>query len=154
MGLRYLETSALVKLYIQEAGTRSIIEMAHPSAGHLLAVLALSRVECVSAIRRRLREGDIEQTSADAAEWQLDRHLASRFLVQPVTDQVLDEAVRLLRRYPLRGFDALQLAGFLILAAAAQFHPSDPAIFVCGDERLLAAGRGEGIAVMNPAESA
>lgn len=152
MGLRYLETSALVKLYIVEGGTPAMVRMASPLADHVLAVLALSRVECVAAIRRRLREGDLEQSAAESVERQLDRHMAFRFLIQPVTDRVLDEAVALLRRQPLRGFDALQLAGFLVLVSMSRSDPSDPPLFVSADERLLAAARAEAVAVQNPSD--
>jgi predicted nucleic acid-binding protein len=154
MGLRYLETSALVKLYIAEAGTPAMERMASPLAGHVLAVSALSRVECVSAIRRRLREADLEQSAAEAAERQLNRHLALRFLIQPVTDRVLDEAVTLLHRHPLRAFDALQLAGFLVLVSMSSPDAADPPIFVSADERLLAAARAEAVEVQNPSGGA
>lgn len=150
MGLRYLETSALVKLYIVEVGTPAMVRMASPLAGHVLAVLALSRVECVSAIRRRLREGDLQPSAAESVEQQLDRRLAFRFLIQPVTDRVLDEAVRLLRRHPLRAFDALQLAGFLLLVSMSSPDRADSPVFVSADERLLAAARAELVAVENP----
>jgi predicted nucleic acid-binding protein len=154
MGLRYLETSALVKLYIAEVGTPAMLHMASPLASHELAVLALSQVECVSAIRRRLREGDLQQSAAESVEQQLDRHMALRFLVQPLTDRVLDEAVTLLRRHPLRAFDALQLAGFLVLVSISKPDPADPPVFVSADERLLAAARTEAVEVQNPSDGA
>jgi uncharacterized protein len=152
MGLRYLETSALVKLYVSEVGTPAMVRMASPLAGHVLAVLALSRVECVSAIRRRLQEGDLQQSDAESVERQLDRHMAFRFVIQPVTDRVLDEAVALLRQHPLRAFDALQLAGFLVLVSMSSADPADPPIFVAADERLLAAARARAVQVHNPSE--
>jgi predicted nucleic acid-binding protein len=60
----------------------------------------------------------------------------------------VDTALSLIDRYPLRAYDALQLAGCLCLRAAAG---SDDPIFVCADQALLVSAQSEGLSVIDPA---
>lgn len=149
MGLYYLETSALVKLYVREPGSDRLLRLASRSANHRLAVLALSQVELRSAIRRREREGDIDSSLASQLIERFDQHLEARFLRQNVNDTVLDAALGLVDRYPLRAYDAVQLAGCLALRITS---PTDGPVFVCADRQLLIAAESEGVASLDPAE--
>jgi predicted nucleic acid-binding protein len=65
---------------------------------------------------------------------------------------VIDLACRLLERYPLRAYDATQLATALGAQAflAEKKYPS--LTFLSGDERLNDAARAEGLAVDNPSQ--
>ena len=65
MALYYLETSALVKLYVYEAGTDRLLALTASDAGHRFAILSLAQVEFRSAIRGRQRRGEIPDHSAD-----------------------------------------------------------------------------------------
>jgi hypothetical protein len=148
LGLYYLETSALVKLYVREPGTERLLRLVSRSANHRLAVLALSQVELRSAIRRREREGDIDSLLASRLIERFDQHLEGRFLRQMVNDAVLDAALVLADRYPLRAYDAVQLAGCLALRVTSQ---RDDPVFVCADRQLLLAAESEGLASLDPA---
>ena len=152
MALRYLDTSALVKLYVREPGTDAMLEMARREEGHELALLALARVELVSGLRRRQREGDLDAQDVAAILARFERHLASRYLVQPVNDAVLGRAVELLERHPLKAYDALQLAGALALQQATSAAAAEPMVFVCADLSLLRAAAVEGLATLDPAD--
>ena len=66
MALYYLETSALVKLYVFEPGTERLVSLTASSAGHRFAILALAQVEFRSAIRRQERGGEISPSEADS----------------------------------------------------------------------------------------
>jgi predicted nucleic acid-binding protein len=68
-----------------------------------------------SAIRRREREGDIDAAIADRLLSQFERHLESRFIKQILNDQLIDLATSLVKRNALRAYDAVQLAGCLML---------------------------------------
>jgi predicted nucleic acid-binding protein len=59
LGVFYLDTSALVKLYVREPGTEQMLRLADPAGGHTLALLGLTRVEFRSAVRQRERAGDL-----------------------------------------------------------------------------------------------
>ena len=150
MSVYYLDTSALVKLYVREPGTEQMLRLADPAGGHTLAVLGLTRVEFRSAVRQRERAGDVARNIADNLIDSMDRHLANFFLVQPITDLVIQEAAALLDRNALRAYDAVQLAGCIMLRARLGRH----ATFVCSDRQLLKAAEDEGMTVLDPSVEA
>ena len=146
MALYYLETSALVKLYVRESGTDTLLRLASSEAGHRLVILAFAVVEFRSAIRRRERANDLGGSAARQLIQRLDAHTETRFLTQPLNDTVIEHALRLVDRYPLRAYDAVQLAGCVVLGASGGDQP----IFVCADEALIAAAESEGIPSLSP----
>jgi len=143
----YLETSALVKLYVREPGTDRVLALAARSSENRLAMLALTRVELRSAIRRRERSGDIPAVAATQLLEAFKRHFEVRFVTQMVTDFVLDIASALVDRYALRAFDAIQLAGYTAFQSSAG---ADIPVFVCSDKELLMAAEQEGIPILDP----
>ena len=147
MGLYFFDTSALVKLYIQEPGTDRLLRLAGDQPEHRIAVLAISVVEIRSALRRRQRAGDIDAEVATAILESVQSHMETRFVRQAVNDSVIDAALEMLDRYALRAYDAVQLAGCLVLSAIA----ADSYTFVCSDRRLLEAARSEQLPVLDPA---
>ena len=58
----------------------------------------------------------------------------------------MEEAARLIDRHPLRAYDALQLAGCLVVRDGM----AGPVTFVCADVRLCEAAGHEGLAALNP----
>lgn len=147
MALYYLETSALVKLYVREPGTERLLSLAGRSAGNRFAILALAQLELRSAIRRRENSGEISALVAANLVDTFTRHLEGRFIVQKLTDFVLDIALALVDRHFLRAYDAAQLAGYITLKNSAG---ADPPIFVCSDQALLSAAALEGISGFDP----
>jgi hypothetical protein len=150
LGVFYLDTSALVKLYVREPGTEQMLRLADPAGGHTLALLGLTRVEFRSAVRQRERAGDLAHDIADRLIDSLEEHLANFFVVQPLTDLVIQEAAALLDRHALRAYDAVQLAGCLMLRARLGRH----ATFVCSDRQLAKAAEDEGMKVLDPSVEA
>ena len=147
MALYYLDTSALVKLYVHEAGTEQLLRLVSRRANHRFAVLTITQVEFRSAIRKRERAGDIDNSVATDLANRFERHLETKFLRQVVNDSVLETATKLIDRYPLRAYDAIQLAGCLILKAASG---KDEPVFICSDRQLLEAAECEGLSSMDP----
>jgi uncharacterized protein len=148
LALYYLETSALVKLYVKEPGTERLLRLAARVNNHRFVVLTLTRVEMHSAIRRRQREGDIDGPVADRLLNQFEQHLETRFIKQVLNDSLIDLATSLVNRHALRAYDAVQLAGCLMLK---ENSASDEPSFVCSDQRLLVAAENEGLACFDPA---
>jgi hypothetical protein len=142
----YVDTSALVKLYVCEPGTQRMIKLADPSSGHTLAVLSLTRVEFRSAVRRRELSGDIPPDTAATLIARMEQHLQNLYLAQPVTEAVIEEAAALVDRHALRAYDAMQLAGCLSLRPRLSEAPS----FVCSDRQLLHAAEREGLTILDP----
>ena len=66
MALYFLDTSALVKLYVQEPGTARLLPLIGDRPENRFAVLTIAAVEIRSAIRRRQRAGDIDTEVATA----------------------------------------------------------------------------------------
>lgn len=150
MALYYLETSALVKLYVYEPGTERLVGLTADNAGHRFAILSLAQVEFRSAIRRQQRGGEISGSEADALIDSFHRHLEGRFVVQPFTEALLDVALALIDGYPLKGYDAMQLAGYLMLRSISG---AEEPIFVCADKTLLSAARNEGCPILDPSSA-
>lgn len=146
MALYYLDTSALVKLYVQEPGTARLLEIASDPTENRLALLAITPVEARSAVRRRERAGDIDPVTAGQILDRMQKHMESRFIRQAVNEMVLDGALEMIDRYALRAYDAVQLSGCLTLQTAGAESPT----FVCSDKQLLDAARSELLAVLDP----
>lgn len=147
MAFYYLETSALVKLYVREPGTERLLALAARSSDDRLAILALTQVEFRSAVRRREGKGEIPSPIAAELLNAFERHVEGRFLIQAVTGYVLDTACMLVDRYALRAFDAVQLAGYMVLKTAAG---ADAPVLVSSNQELLVAAKREGAPVLDP----
>ena len=142
----YLDTSALVKLYVEEEGTARVLGLVAGTDGGQAVILDLALIECRSAVRRREREGDISRADADRILDRLEVDASSSYLVQPSSSAVIEEAARLIDRYPLRAYDAIQLAGCIVFRAGVPVGVT----FVCADAQLCLAAGQEGLAVLNP----
>ena len=142
----YLDTSALVKRYVEEEGSARVIALTRHGASDRVIILDVTLLECRSAIRRRERQGDISNADADLILRQMEEEASLFFLLQPSTSAVAEEAARLIDRHPVRTYDALQLAGCLV----ARRGLAEPPTFVCADARLCEAASLEGLTVLNP----
>ncbi len=147
MAFYFLDTSALVKLYVQEPGTDRLLPLFGDQPENRFAVLAIAAVEIRSAIRRRQRAGDIGAADASSILQSLQSHLETRFLRQLINDTVIDTALEMVDRYALRAYDAVQLAGCLVLCG----NTAEAFTFICSDHRLLEAARSEQIRTFDPA---
>jgi uncharacterized protein len=147
LALYYLETSALVKLYVYESGTERLLALAAGDTGHRFAILSLAQVEFRAAVRRRQRSGEILSHAADEIIESFCRHSEAKFLIQPFSDSLLDVAFALLDGYALKGYDAMQLAGYLLLRSISG---ADEPVFVCADRALLSAARNESCPILDP----
>ena len=149
MALLYLDTSALVKIYIAERGSERMDELTSEDAGHDLATCAITQVEFHSAVdrRRRRRGGDVGEEAAERAVDEFTDHFKSSFFLHAVDNRTLDFACVLVHRHSLRAYDAVHLAACLILL---RLGARDGLTFVSADRRLLTAARSEGLAVLNP----
>ena len=144
----YLDTSAFVKLYILEEGSQMVIELAQDPDRNQIVILDMALLESRSAIRRRQREGDITALDANRLLRQIEEDASSLYLVQPSTPAVIREASRLLDTYPLRAYDALQLAGCLVV----RDRVAAPLTFVCADVRLCETAAEQGLPTIVPSD--
>ena len=141
----YFDTSAFLKIFIEEDGSDKVQALVEDLEGGELIILDLTILEARSAIRRLEREGNISAERARNVLRQIADDAANMYFVQQ-TAAAMSEAEQLLDRYVLRTLDALQLAGYLM----ARQDRRSPLIFVCADIRLLEAANQEGLEILNP----
>jgi predicted nucleic acid-binding protein len=137
--MRYFDASALAKRYVREPGSLRVKRLL---ASGEAATSRLSAVELGSALMRRWREGMITDGDRDRALASVERDLDALLIVE-LAPVIVERALGLLRRHPLRGGDAIQLASCLHLRDALE----DDVPFVAFDERLLAAARKERVRI-------
>ena len=80
LALYYLETSALVKLYVQEIGTERLQRLISTPESHQFAILAIARAELRSAVRRREQNGDIDKQSTVELLEAFEVHLGTLYM--------------------------------------------------------------------------
>lgn len=146
----YADSSVLVKRHIQEGGTTRFRELADPQQGHTIITVQLSRVEVISAFRRRVREGAL--SAADATQLQADfvGLCQTEYRLVGLLEPIITTACDLLAQYPLRAYDAIQLAAASAANAALVAGELPPLIFLSADARLLQAAAAEGLSIENP----
>lgn len=149
MASLYLDTSALIKLYIEEEGTPVLLRLAEELDGDRMTILDIALVEIRSAVRRRERQGDIPGPDANRILNQFEEDASLLYLVQPSSSAVIEDAVRLIDLYPLRAYDALQLAG----ALTARLGAPSSLTFVSADSDLCESAGSEGLSVLNPLDA-
>ena len=150
MAALYLDTSALVKRYVQETGSSWVSRVTSAPAQNLLYVLRITSVEMAAAITRKARIGEISSTDAAAAMANFRADFPSNFSVVEVTPALAQDAMRLADRHALRAYDALQLGGAVQInaerAAASLVLPT----FISADVNLNQAAQAEGLSVDDP----
>jgi len=147
MRIVFVDTSALVKLFVQEPGSTRMLDTARNEGGDTIVVLDLSRVELHAAIHRRERAGDVPAGTTRRSRELLEQYLRSKFVVQHVSQSLLERACALVERHGLRAYDALQLAGAL---EAAVSRGELEALFVSADQTLTKAASEEGLPTLDP----
>jgi len=141
--VRFWDTSAIVPLILEE--TASPACRRELRADPAMAVWMLTRIEIVSAVFRREREGELKAAELKIALRRLDGRTARWTEVTDVA-HVRERAERLLAVHPLRAADALQLA-----AALALFEDRPRGrVFVTRDGALGTAAEREGFATLVP----
>ena len=135
--MRFWDSSALVPLLVQEDATPAIERLF--GADPQLVVWWATEVECVSAISRRERESELSPAQAETALTRLDA-LAGGWNEVDSSEALRLTARRLLRAYPLRAADALQLAAAIATAEGVTRGIE----LLTLDERLGNAARREG----------
>lgn len=141
----FWDTSALVKRYFAEAGSKQVGALLDDRVS-LHHVCSLIRPETVSAIVRRTSADEVAARIGD-----FERDAEIQLQEMRIDDALFGEAVQLVRKHRLRGCDALHLASALRLAGViAGVDESLSLSFVCADDELNAAAVAEGLQVICP----
>jgi predicted nucleic acid-binding protein len=137
----YLDTSALIKRYIWESGSKQVRQLFREKAP--VATSKIAYPEVYAALTRRMREGHLLSARYRHVCQLFEREWPA-YLIIEVHDEVLHLSRNLIKKYPLRGFDALHLAS----ARSLWKHLSTPITFVCADQRLLESAQSEGFELL------
>jgi len=150
MPIYFLDSSALAKRYVAELGSNWVKSICNPAARNVIACSNLTEVEVSSAFCRRCREGHITTNERNGLIATLHHDCNTEYYLLEVTNTIRNRAIDLLKNYPLRGYDAIQLATALVANQILVSYGLPALTFVCADNRLCNAADSEGLIVENP----
>jgi len=136
----YLDTSALVKLYVQESKSRETKQLAETA--EVLATSRIAYVEARAAFARKHRDRGLTTARHRSVVRCLDQDWDSYFVVD-IPDSLAKMAGALAERHALRALDAIHLASAVVIHDKA----GRDLTFYCFDARLSAAARDEGLRI-------
>ena len=145
MSVYFVDTSALAKRYLVEAGSAWVESWIAPSEGNAIVVSEIVIAEMRSLLARRVREG-LDDETAKAIKLAFSLHLRREYQVIAVSRPGLLSAGQLTEKYPLRTLDAIHLAAALQARSALE----QPIIFITADQQQLHAAAAEGFETDNP----
>jgi len=134
--IHYLDTSALVKRYVHEAGSASVRSLFR---GRHVATVRVAYAELAATLARLVRLGHLDEDARDRVVARLDRDFAAMSVVE-VRPGLLRGVPDLVARRPLRGYDAVHLAAALAIRAGGA-----TVTFWAADQALVGAARAEGL---------
>jgi uncharacterized protein len=137
----YLDTSALVKLYAEEAGSQVVRRVV--AASDLIATSLLSYAEARSALARKCRGGEIARAALNRLRQEFERDWV-RLHVLPVDEALVRKAGDLTEEHALRALDALHLATADNLQAVLRAAVT----FACFDGALNGAAKKRGLELL------
>jgi uncharacterized protein len=138
----YLDTSALIKRFVAEAGSDRVNDLVGSAAPVVIAKIAFAEVH--AGLKRKHREGFLRDRDYALSIRQFEDDWESYIRVD-LRDEILRLARDLIRRHPLRGFDAIHLASALSVKRAV----GEDLAFGATDIRLLRAAEAEGFTSVN-----
>lgn len=134
MAAFYFDSSALVKRYSIEKGTKFVIDLLRPSAKNRFYSAKITEVEVCATISRQRKGGKLTVVKANKALSRFRRNFPDKFNRLDLTDATINEAVRLTETYALRGYDAVQLATALIANRKRLADGLPALVFVSADK--------------------
>jgi predicted nucleic acid-binding protein len=146
----YADSSALLKRHVNGSGSKWLRRIVVPSSGNLILTSQLSLIEIYSALNRRVREASVSQSAYSRITRRIEARWKSQYEIIVFSDVAEKEAKRLLESYPLRAYDAVQLASAIIARDALRKYGSRNMIFLAADNRLLTVAQAENFSTANP----
>ncbi len=150
MAIYFVDSSALVKRYVSEAGSTWILELFDPALDNEIFVAAITGVEIVAAITRRSRGRSISATDATLVCNQFRSDFQADYQIVEIIEGIINSAMSLAEARGLRGYDAVQLAAGCAVNALCITSGMPPVIFVSADSELNVAAASKGLSVENP----
>ncbi|VVB87541.1 PIN domain protein [uncultured archaeon] len=142
MKFYFFDTSALVKRYHSEKGTREV-DRIFAEDDSAIVISNISITEMVSALNRKKEEKVIMKKDLDMALSKFFHDVIKDFLVLELNEDHIKESIVLVLKRNLRALDSLQLSVALDLKELK-------VIFVSADKKLVSIAEKEGLEAINP----
>ncbi len=146
----FCDSSAIVKRYVNEAGSNFVDGLADLKSSNVILLARITRVEVVSAIARRLKNRSVTTADAQNAVAAFQHDLTNNYFTVEITPVLLSVAMSLATKHALRGYDAVQLAAALEANDERITNGLPPLILVSADTDLNMAAQSEGLNIENP----
>ena len=146
----YLDTSALVKHYVTEPGSKWLDALLAAEDCLLVLTSHLTWVEATCAFARRAREGTLSAQDLEQVLRLLEYDITHRYHTLDVTPLTIDTARQLAVAQPLRAYDAVQLATAHLANRELVRAGKPPLVFLSADTRLVDIARAIGLPTDNP----
>jgi predicted nucleic acid-binding protein len=136
--ITYLDSSALVKRYVEEPGSREMAGLIEQAA--LAGTAVITRVEVAAALAKAIRARSLSRRQAGAALQAIEEDWGSLVRLQ-LTELLISRAALLAWRHGLRGYDATHLAAALFWSEML----GEPVALATYDRQLWKAARDHGL---------
>ena len=146
----YFDSSALIKRYVAEAGSDRVNQICNSHPASQLYTVRITGAEIVAAIFIRTRTQSIDVSDAQTAAMQFKVDFSQYYQIVEVANGVVNLAMTLAERYPLRGYDSIQLAAAILLQEIRLATGFASLTFVSADKRLNKVALAESLLVEDP----
>jgi predicted nucleic acid-binding protein len=150
MAAYFFDSSAVVKLYVSEAGTAWLKSLTAQHTQNRFFIARITDVEVVSALARRGRAGSLAVSALQAALRQFKLDLIQLYLHVEINRTLTTHAMSLAETNALRGYDAVRLAAALEVYNERRSARLPTPALISADAALNAAAVAEGLTVDNP----
>jgi predicted nucleic acid-binding protein len=138
----YLDTSALVKLYVPETDSAMVKQLL--DAAEMSSTSRIAYAEARAAFARKRREQAVTLRDYRTIVQDFDNDWESFFIVD-VSEALIKRAGQVAETFALRGYDAVHLASAVIVGEQG----NQTVRFACFDEKLSRAARRQGLTVLS-----
>ncbi len=150
MSIYFLDSSALTKRYVTETGSDWIRALVAPETDHRLIIARITWVEVLSAFARRQREGVLTPKEMQRVIQLFRYDLNLQYRVIELDSHTAQIAGTLIVNYPLKAYDAVQLASALQVEEELTYISAQPLTFLVADTHLATIAQAEGVRTDNP----
>lgn len=137
----YLDTSSLVKLYVEERSSRHVQDIVGKAT--VLSTSMVAYAEARAAFARKRAEDGFSAAALKRINEDLSRDWESYFVIE-VTDGLVRSAGDIAEKHLLRGFDSIHLSSAINLRRKI----GSEVFFSSHDERLNRAAAKEGLSIV------
>ena len=152
MAAYFLDSSALAKLYVAEAGSPWLVTLVGDGSENQFSIVRISVVEVAAALFRRVRGQTLLIGLAQTAATRLRHDAATLFEIVEIGPALSEFSIEIGERHGLRGYDCVQLAAALSVQRARISLTLEPLVLISADRDLNFAAEVEGLTVVDPNE--